>query len=116
MQVAALDSVVFLRDPFAVINGSNFFTPSNDGNTRLVIFVMNLQLAQGETASAVTVNLVDANNQSYDVAAEDVRAVSNFSFTQVVFRLPNNLAVGTCTLRVRAHGLTSNAGVLRIRN
>jgi hypothetical protein len=81
----------------------------------LVIFVANLQLAQGEPSSAVVVNLVDANNQSYDIAAEDVRPVPNFDFAQVIFRLPDNLPAGTCTIKVKAHGQVSNAGTIRIR-
>jgi hypothetical protein len=97
------------------VNPGNFFTPTNDRNTRLIIFVTNLQLAAGELASSVVVNLVDANNQSYDIAAEDVRFVPNLDFTQVVFRLPDNLAAGTCTIKVKAHGQISNAGTIRIR-
>jgi len=114
-QVVALDSILLLRDSFLVVNPGNFFTPTNDRNTRLIIFVTNLQLAAGESASSVVVNLVDANNQSYDIAAEDVRFVPNFDFTQVVFRLPDNLAAGTCTIKVKAHGQISNAGTIRIR-
>jgi hypothetical protein len=114
-QVAALDSVLFLSDPFPVINGADLFNLGVDRNTRVIIFVTNLQLAQGETSSAVVVNLVDSNNQSYDIAAEDVRPVPNFNSTQVIFRLPGNLPVGTCTIKVKAHGQESNAGTIRIR-
>jgi hypothetical protein len=77
---------------------------------------MNLQLAQGETASAVVVNLVDTNSTNRELPATDVRAVTNFSFTQVIFRLPDNLPVGTYVLSVKAHGQTSNAGTIRIRS
>jgi hypothetical protein len=34
---------------------------------------------------------------------------------KVVFRLPDSLAVGTCTVTVRAHGQISNAGTIGIR-
>src|SRR5262249_4667668 len=74
-QLAAFDSALFTRDPFTVINGSNFFTPITDRNTRVLLFAESLQLAQGETASSVTVHLTDAVNQIFDVAAEDVRFV-----------------------------------------
>ena len=80
-----------------------------------MIFVMNLQLAQGETSTSVVVNLIDSKNQSYDIAAEDVRPVPNSNFTQVIFRLPNNLSTGTCTVRVKAHSQFSNTGAIRIR-
>lgn len=114
-QLAALDSMLFLRDPFPVVNTINVLNLGPDRNTRVVIFVMNLQLAQGETAASVVVNLIDSKNQNYDLAAEDVRAVPNFSFTQVVFRLPDGLSTGMCLVRVKAHGRVSNAGIIRIR-
>jgi uncharacterized protein (TIGR03437 family) len=59
------------------------------------------------------VNLVDANNQSFDVPAEDVRG-GNFAFTQVKFRLPDNLEAGTCMVTIKAHGQVSNTGTIRI--
>jgi Zn-dependent metalloprotease len=111
-QAAALDGMLFIRDPFPVVNVLN---PGFDKNTRVIIYTTNLQLAPGETASAVVVNLIDSNNQSYDVAAEDVRSVPNSAFTQVIFRLPTSLAVGTCTIKVKAYGQVSNAGTIRIR-
>ncbi len=114
-QAVALDSVLFTRDPFPVVNADNLLNPGNDRNTRVLVFVSNLQLQQGEASSSVIVNLVDSNNQSYDVPAEDVRRVPNFAFTQLVFRLPNNLSTGICTIKVRAHGQVSNAGTIRIR-
>ncbi|MEA2204993.1 MAG: hypothetical protein QOE77_1769 [Blastocatellia bacterium] len=113
-QVTALDSLLFLRDPFPVVNAANLLNSAIDRNTRVILFVANLQLLQGETSSSVIVNLIDSNNQSYDLSAEDVRTVPDFTFTQVTFRLPNNLAAGTCTIRVRAHGQITNAGTIKI--
>ena len=113
-QAAALDSVLFLRDPFPVVNGADLLNLGVDRNTRVLVFVANLQLLPDETSSSVIVNLVDSNNQSYDVPAEDVRPVSNLAFVQVTFRLPDNLAVGTCTVTIKAHGQVSNAGTMRI--
>ena len=80
-----------------------------------MVFVNNLQLAPGETSSSVVVNLVDSGSQSFDVAAEDVRPMPNSEFLQVIFRLPNNLAVGSCTIRIKAQGRMSNSGTIRIR-
>jgi 5-hydroxyisourate hydrolase-like protein (transthyretin family) len=94
-------------DPFPVVNG--------DRNTRVIVFVRNLQLAQGKPASSVVVSLVDVNHQNYDVPAEIVRPVSNSDFVQVIFRLPDNLAVGKYTVTIKAHGQMSNAGTIRIR-
>ena len=101
-QAAALDADLFLRDPFPV-------------NTRIIIFVANLQLAQEEVSASVVVNLVDSQNHSYDIAAEDVRLVPNLDFAQVTFRLPVNLPAGACTIKVKAHSQVSNPGILRIR-
>jgi outer membrane protein assembly factor BamB len=114
-QVTALDSVFFTRDPFPVVSVADLLNPVADRNTRVVVFAMNLQLLPGEGSSAVTVSLVDSNNQSFDIAAEDVRPVPNFPFTQVVFRLPDNISVGTCIITLKAPGQTSNSGSIRIR-
>jgi len=84
-------------------------------NTKLMVFVKNLQLMEGEPVYSVVVNLRDANNKTFDVLAESVRPVANTDFVQVIFRLPNNLAVGTCTVKVKAHGQITNAGTMRIR-
>ena len=111
---AALDALLFLRDPFPIVNPANLFNSGVDRNTRVIVFVMNLQLAQGETAASVIVNLTGSNNQIFDVPAEDVRVLPNVDFTQVIFRLPDNLSAGTCTIRIKAHGQVSNAGTIRI--
>jgi Tol biopolymer transport system component len=115
-QAAALDAILLIRDPFPVINSANVVSPGADPNTRVILFVINLQMAQGEAPSAVVVNLVDETNHSYAVAAEQVQTVTNFPFTEVIFRLPDTLPVGTCTVSVKAHGQTSNVGTIRIRN
>ena len=79
-----------------------------------MIFAANLTLNQGELPSSVIVKLVDGNNQSHDVPAEDVRALRNTAFTQVVFRLPDSLASGVCHVSIKAQGRTSNTGTIRI--
>ena len=113
-QATAIDALLFLRDPFPVVNPANLLNQGPDKNTRVILFVANLQLAQGEIASSVIVNLTGSNAQSYEMAAEDVRAVPGFIFTQVIFRLPDNLAPGACSIKVKAHGMESNSGTVRI--
>src|SRR6185503_2922905 len=115
-QVASVDSIQFVRDPFPIVNAADLLGLGSDRNTRVIVFVRNLQLAQGETASSVVVNLVDASNQNFDVAAEVVRPVSNTDFVQVIFRLPSTLATGRCVVTIKAHSQTSNTGSIRIRN
>jgi hypothetical protein len=114
-QAVALDSVLFLRDPFPIINPANLFNLVNDRNTRILIFVANLQLAPGESAAAVVVNLIDSKNQTHDIPAESVWPDSNTDFSQVTFRLPDALPPGTCTITVKLQGQFSNAGTIRIQ-
>jgi len=113
-QAAAVDSMLHTRDPFPVKNTSAL----NHGvvrNTRVAIFLSNFQLGAGELPSSVVINLVGSNSQTYDLPAEDVRVTPNPAFTQVIFRLPDTLSPGTCTLFVKARGLTSNIGAFRIK-
>lgn len=113
-QAAAYESLLFTRDPFPVESIVDWFNLPPGQNTLVMIFAQNLRLNQGETASDVIVNLVDGNNQSFDVPAADVRNVPNVDLTQIVFRLPDALAPGTCKVTIKAHGQTSNMGTIRI--
>jgi aldose sugar dehydrogenase len=113
-QAVALDSFILLRDPFPIQSIEPWFNSGADTNTRVIIFSPDLRLNSGELASSVVVNLVDANNQSFDIPAEDVRLVTNAEFTQITFRLPDSLANGTCTMRIKAHALVSSPGTFRI--
>ena len=114
-QVASVDSMLFSRDPFPIVSGTTVLNPGNDRNTRVVVFVRNLQLSQDETAASVVVNLTDETDHSDEVPAEVVTPVPNTDFVQVIFRLPDGLAAGTCTVRVKAHGQVTNAGTMRLR-
>jgi hypothetical protein len=113
-QAAAFESLLFTRDSFRVKSIAGWFNLPPGQNTLVMVFAQNLRLNQGETASDVIVNLVDGNNQSFDVPAADVRAVANVDLTQVLFRLPDALAPGTCKVTIEAHGQASNMGTLRI--
>ena len=111
-QAAALDSVLMLRDPFRVVV-PEWFTIGPDRSTRVMFFVRGLQLNPGEFSSSVTVGL-SSNSQFFAVSAEDVRAVPNADFTQVVIKLPGDMAAGTYTVFVVSHFKTSNTGTIRI--
>jgi hypothetical protein len=112
-QAAALDAVLLVRDPFPVLN-SNYLLFGLEQNTRVILFVRHLQLAQGETAANITVHMVDALGQTHDVAAEDFSSLPGFEFSQLIFRLPPTLAPGTYTIEIQAHGQASNTGTIRI--
>ena len=107
-QASAVDSILYLRDPFLVLNSANVINPSSDRNTRVVILVRNLPNVP------VVVNLIDSSNNSRDITAQDVRAVPNQDFTQITFRLPDNLPAGTCRIKVVAQGVFSNTATFRI--
>ena len=115
-QVAAFDAMLMLRDPFPVINPVNLlFGQQTDRNTRVVVFVTNLQLAPGDAASILRVNLVAGNGQSFDLGAEDVKLTPVSNLSQVTFRLPDNLAPGVCSIKIKAHNQESNQGNIRIQ-
>ena len=115
LQAAALDALYGMRDPFPVIQVSDLFNPGPDRNTRVMVFVANLQLAPGDVASIVKVNLLDSLGQSHDLDAVDVRQASVPEFTQVTFRLPDNLPAGVVVIKVKSRDQESNAGTIRIQ-
>ncbi len=112
---AAAVNLLLMRDPFDPTNTAEWLNAGADRNTRLILFVGNLQLAQGESAAAVVVRLIDKANQVFEVSAEDVRAVPNQTFSQVTFRIPDNIASGACLVTIKAHSQASNSGAIRIR-
>jgi hypothetical protein len=113
-QAAALEALLFTRDPFPLHTLPNWLNNGPDKNTRAMIFASNLFLDPGEVSSVVVVNLVDANNQTFDVAAEDVRAVRDTELAQVTFRLPDTIVSGQCTVRLKVHNLTSNPATFAV--
>lgn len=115
-QATALDSVLFVRDPFRLVNPLNWANTSVDKNTRLLVFAQNLNLNAGDPPATVTVNLTDGNNQNFAVAAEQIAPVSVLGLTlnQIVFRLPDGLAAGTCTIKLTVHSQVSNSATIRI--
>ena len=112
---AAAVNLLLMRDPFDVLNTMDWLNVGMDRNTRLMLFATNLQLAQGESATAVTVSLTDSASHNFDVAAEDVRTVPNVNLVQVTFRIPDGIASGAATIKITIHNQTSNSGIIRIR-
>jgi len=113
-QAAAFESLLFTRDGFRVKSIAGWLNLPPNQNTLVMIFAQNLRLNPGETAADVVVSLVDSNNQNFDIPATDVRAVPNVDLTQIIFRLPDGLATGTCKVTIKAHGQSSNMGTIRI--
>src|SRR5262249_1935744 len=114
-QLAALDALLFMRDPFPRHSIATWLNLGADQNTRLMIFASNVSLNPGETSSAVTVNLAGCASPGVDIAAEDVRVIRDSEVAQITFRLPDNVAAGgQCTVTVKLHNSTSNVGTFRI--
>ena len=111
---AAIDSILFLPDPFQIVNQTNLLKLAVDPNTRVIVFVQNLQLLPGQPPSSVIIHLTNGA-QTHEISAEDVRLVRNVDFAQVTFRLPDQLGVDDWTITVKAHGQVTNSGVIRIR-
>lgn len=113
-QLVAMDATLFLRDPFPVINSENWLRKPSDPNTRVILFALNVQLLTFESPSAVHITLTDSTNFTHFLLAEDVRSIPGTDFTQVMFRLPNSLAPGTCQVQL-FYKQNSNVGTIRIK-
>ncbi len=114
-QVAAVDATLSSRDPFLSRNPENHLNGTVDPNTRIAIFVVNLVPDAGEPPSSVKVKLIDDEDSHYEVPADAVLPLPGVGFTQVVFRVPNDIAPGNCMVQVEWHGQLTNSGKLRIR-
>jgi len=115
-QVAAVDSVLFLRDPFRVVNPANMVKDPFSPNTGVIVFAENLELAFFESASAVGVIVVDSANHTFNMVAAQVTpvSISGLNLKQVNFVLPTGIAPGTCVLKLVLHGHVSNSVTFRI--
>jgi hypothetical protein len=114
-QVAALDALTALRDPFRVLGIPEGFPTGSDKNTRVAFFVRNLQLNPGESPPDVGILLIENSLGIFHfLSAEGVRAIPNTEFTEVVVKLDSTLVADTYTVQIFAHGQTSNTGTIRI--
>jgi hypothetical protein len=115
-QLAAVDSVTLLKDPFPVTNGSELKNAS-DPNTRVILFVLNLQLSPGQLPNVVQIGLTGPapGGVPQFIFAEDVRSIPGVDLTQVIFRLPHNLPPGTYQVQLFVLGQVSNIGTIRIK-
>src|SRR5438045_4761301 len=107
-RAVALDSLTRMRDPFQVSTVS--FVAGTDTRTRIMLFVMNLDLLPGEGANALTADGEDSNHRLYKFKVEDMRPVPAFEgLQQVVLRLSDDIGdVGDILLRLNLHGVASS--------
>lgn len=100
----ALDSVTFVRDPFAVTN-PNYF--GSDHRTRVILFTTNLILTPG---LVVTAQAIDSQQTNYQLPVEFVGSLPTFlGFAQIVVKLPDGIVVaGDLQMSITVRGRTSN--------
>src|SRR4029078_3329593 len=103
----AVESITLVAEPFAPTAPARF---AQDNRTRVMIFVSNLNLLQGEGASSITAEAEDVNHIHYPLTVEYVGTVSGFGWmTAVIRRLNDNLGdVGDVLVGITLHGDTSN--------
>jgi hypothetical protein len=109
-----LDSVLFLRDPFAVLNTFNF---SADHRTRIMLFATGIKLAQGEGAGSITALAEDAQGGLHPMIVEFVGGVPSFDWlNQLVVALPDDVAnLNSVKVSISLHGDVSNKVVVSLR-
>jgi len=109
----ALDSVLWMPEPFRVTSTLNF---STDHHTRLMLLVANIDLFPGDDASVVTAQAQDSQGNTYPLPVENVVKVPSFDWiTEVIVRLPDSLAnLNQAQFSVNARGLTSNAAMIQL--
>lgn len=106
----AFDSVTFVSDPFPVVNDLNF---SSDHRTRIILFAVDLNLAQGDV---ITVQAEDVQHVVHQLPVEFVGPVPNFGgLSQLVVKLPDGLGIGDLMVSFTLRGQSSNQGVITIR-
>jgi hypothetical protein len=107
-RATAFDSVNLTNEPFTVFSPQNFF--SSDQHTRLTLFAYNLELRDGESLTAISVEAEDTQHQVYQLPVEAVTEVPNFKWiSQVTVKLTDELqGRGNLAFRVKLRGLPSN--------
>jgi uncharacterized protein GlcG (DUF336 family) len=102
----SFEAVSQKREPFPLQATVRF---GSDAQTRVVIFAKNLQLQPGETASAVTARIQDANG-SRAVMVEYVGILPEYEWaTAVILRLPADITdVGDVLVGITYHNMNSN--------
>lgn len=107
-RAVALEALTRVPEPFAPTSPVPF---GADARTRLMLFAMNLHLAPGEDASALTAEAEDAARRTYALAVEHVAPVPGQEWmSSVVVRLDERLDAdaGDVLVRVTYRGASSN--------
>jgi len=110
----ALDSVMLLRDPFAI---SSPLSLAQDQRTRVVFFSSNLVLMPGDLVSSVFAEAEDSQHHVFPVVVEFVGKVPQYdSLTEIVIRLPDQVGTANALwLRIQYRGTVSNKVMFSLR-
>jgi hypothetical protein len=114
LSALALDSVTFVSEPFTVTGNHNF---SSDQHTRVLLFAVNVELAQGESSSVITAQAEDSLGQVFPLTTEYFGAVPNYGWLkQITVRLPDEIA-NSVEVRVslKVRGTTSNKVIIKVK-
>jgi hypothetical protein len=106
----ALDTVVFLRDPFPITNEHYFDV---DKRTRVSLFATNIELKQG---LVITAQAVDSQQVTHQLQLEFVGGLPTFlGFTQIVVKLPDGIAIPVdLRVTITVRDKTSNVALISI--
>lgn len=104
----AVDAVTKFRDPFPLTTPG--YTAGADTRTRIMFFVLNLELLAGEGANALTADAEDSTGRKYVFVVENVASVPGFeALKQVTVRLGDDMGdAGDLLVRINLHGVASN--------
>jgi Tol biopolymer transport system component len=109
--VAAMNSVTFLRGPFRILDVNNF---SVDGHTRIILFTTNLGVVSPPVPEASTLS-VQANGVNLPVEkVAQMPGITGQFESYIVVRLPDGLPNGNLSLTVTLRGVTSAPAILPI--
>jgi probable HAF family extracellular repeat protein len=108
----AVQSVMFLRDPFTTTTNRNL---STDTRTRVTLLVRNMETLTGETLPPPTVQAEDAQGGVFSLPVEFVSKVPNAGWlTQITVSLPDSIAGRDVQLTIGFRGQASNKAVVTV--
>jgi|SRR6185369_7184748 hypothetical protein len=107
----ALDTVIFVRDPFVITNDQYFGV---DKRTRVSLFATNIALTNG---LVITAQGVDSQQVTHQLPVESVSGLPTFlGFTQIVVKLPDGIATaGDLRVTITVRGKTSNVVLIGVK-
>ena len=109
--VIALESVSFLSGPFRALTSHNL---SSDQRTRVTLVTRNIDILTGENLSPF-VQAEDAQHHVFDLPVDYFGPVPKAEWlTQIVVRLPENMALGDLEITVSFRNRTSKRALLTV--